>query len=146
MQVTHPLGLIPRGCLVLSAVVLTGPQSNKRGTFVTLGDRPGPTQWPGSEWMVKGNRSGRIVVVDDRVDLPATPAKTLAASKGEAGASCSGGAPRPALLGCWTIALPQEVPPAGASFRSESLSMPEKVSTPSSLGALTMYGEGLATC
>ena len=32
----------------------------------------------------------------------------------------------PGLLGCWTVALPQEVPPAGVSFRSESLSMPEK--------------------
>ena len=30
------------------------------------------------------------------------------------------------FTGCWTVALPQEVPPAGVSFRSESLSMPEK--------------------
>ena len=32
----------------------------------------------------------------------------------------------PGLLGYWTVALPQEAPPIGVSFRPESLSMPEE--------------------
>ena len=57
--------------------------------------------------MVRGNRSGRIVVVNDRVDLPVTQAKTLAASTGKAASElCGGGAQGPGLLGCWTGAFP----------------------------------------
>ena len=60
------------------------------------------------------------------VDPPLDPAKTLAASEGKVGELFVGAHRGPGLLGCWTVALPQEVPPAGVSFRSESLSMPEK--------------------
>ena len=56
---------------------------------------------------------------------PLDPAKTVAASTGKVG-ELFGGPQGPGLLACWTVALPQEVPPAGVSFRSESLSMPEK--------------------
>ena len=41
--------------------------------------------------------------------------------------------------------LSQEAP-TGVSFRSESLSMPEKGQTRSQLRALTMYGDGLSPC
>ena len=59
------------------------------------------------------------------VDPPLDPAKTVAASTGKVGelfVGRTGGR----IAGLRTVALPQEVPPAGVSFRSESLSMPEK--------------------
>ena len=56
-----------------------------------------------------------------------TPAKTAAASIGKVGELFGGAHRGPGLLGYWTVALPQEAPPIGESFRPESLSMPEEV-------------------
>ena len=70
--------------------------------------------------------SGRTVVVNNRVDRPATPAKTDAASTGKVGELFVGRTQGDGIAGLLTVALPQEASPAGVSFRSESLSMPEK--------------------
>ena len=60
------------------------------------------------------------------VDPPLDPAKNGRRLDRKGGRVVRWAHRGPGLLGCWTVALPQEVPPAGVSFRSESLSMPEK--------------------
>ena len=50
----------------------------------------------------------------------------------------------PGSLGYCTVTLPLEASPAGVSFRSGPLGLPGKGQIPSSLGALTIHGDGLS--
>ena len=77
-------------------------------------------------FMERTRCSGRTVVVNVRGGPAAGPSENGRRLDRKGGRVVRWAHRGPGLLGCWTVALPQEVPPAGVSFLSESLSMPEK--------------------
>ena len=70
--------------------------------------------------------SGRTVVANDRGGPAGGPSENGRRLDRKGGRVVRGAHREPGLLGCWTVALPQEASPIGVPFRSESLSMPEK--------------------
>ena len=60
------------------------------------------------------------------VDPPLDPGENGRRLDRKGGRVVRGAHRGPGLLGYWTVALPQEAPPIGVSFRPESLSMPEE--------------------
>ena len=105
-------GRLVEGRDLLPGKLLSGPGPSQQR--VSVGHVPPLSQFPPFvEWT---RCSGRTVVVNDRGGPAAGPSENGRRLDRKGGRVVRWAHRGPGLLGCWTVALPQEVPPAGVSF------------------------------